>query len=79
MVMPSCGEVKGRLSRGLSEGLPAIDPAHGDLAGGHERPEQHGRGFRVGHAEWSSDFSLWLKADQNAGPAIRPLCPGALN
>jgi hypothetical protein len=21
------------------------------------------------------DVRLWLKADQNAGPAIRPLCP----
>ena len=29
---------------------------------------------------WTSDapldVRLWLKADQNAGPAIRPLCPG---
>ena len=31
---------------GPLEGLPAIDPAHGNLARGHQGPEQHGRGLR---------------------------------
>ena len=48
MVTQSCGEVKRLLDRGLVQRLPAVDPPHGDLPGGHQGPEQHGRRFRVG-------------------------------
>ena len=47
MVTHSCGEVK-RLAAGLPfEGFPAVGPPPGDLAGGHQGPERHGRGFRA--------------------------------
>ncbi len=60
MVTQSCGEVKRLLDRGVIEGLPAIDAAHGDLLRGHQRPEQHGRGFRVGQGALGLDPALEL-------------------
>ena len=48
MVAQSGGEVNRLLDRRLVQRLPAIDAAHGDLARGHQGPEQHGRRFRVG-------------------------------
>ena len=42
----SGGEVK--LGGGAVEGGPAIDPSHGDLTRGEERPEQHGGGLGTG-------------------------------
>ena len=39
----SCGEVKRLLDRGLVQRLPTFDPPHGDLPGGHQGSEQHGR------------------------------------
>ncbi len=60
MVTQSCGEVKRLLDRGLVEGLPAIDLAHGDLPRGHQGPEQHGRRFRVGQRALGLDPALEL-------------------
>jgi hypothetical protein len=42
----SGGEVK--VGGGAVEGLPAVNPAHGDLTRGQERPEQHGGGLGAG-------------------------------
>lgn len=44
----SGGEVKGHRSNGLREGLPSVDLAHLDLAGGEQRPEQHRYGLGAG-------------------------------
>ena len=33
---------------GLGDGLPSVDLAHGDLAGGEQSPEQHGHGLGAG-------------------------------
>src|SRR3954467_14392134 len=44
-VIGSGGEVKGLVSRSDVQGIPAIDPAQGDLAAGEQRPEQHAGGF----------------------------------
>ena len=41
-------EVKRHGFKGLREGFPAIDLAHLDLAGGEQRPEQHGHGLCAG-------------------------------
>ena len=46
--------------RGLVQCLPAIDPPHGDLARRHQRPEQHGRGLRVGQGALGLDPALEL-------------------
>src|SRR4051794_1680678 len=44
----SGSEVNGRDGERLGQGLPAVDLAHGDLARGEQRPEQHGRGLGRG-------------------------------
>src|SRR3712207_2870960 len=41
----SGGEVNHAAGRCLTEALPAVDLAHGDLAGGARRPGQHGGGL----------------------------------
>ena len=60
MVTQSCGEVKRLLDRGLVQRLPAIDAVHGDLPRRHQRPEQHGCGFRVGQRALGLDPALEL-------------------
>ena len=60
MVAQSGGEVNRLLDRRLVQRLPAIDAAHGDLPRGHQRPEQHGRGLRVGQGAWGLDPALEL-------------------
>ena len=46
------------IGRPVGEGLPAIDLAHGDLAGGEQRPEQHGGGFGAGQHGLGVDPAL---------------------
>jgi len=41
-------EIKRHCGGGLSEALPTVDFAHGDLAGCEQRPEHHRRGFGRG-------------------------------
>jgi hypothetical protein len=38
----------------------AVEPPHGDLPGGHQGPEQHGRRFRVGQRALGLDPALEL-------------------
>src|SRR5918998_1334944 len=52
----SGGEVK--IGGRAVEGLPAVDPAHGDLTGGQERPEQHGCGLGAGEQALGLDPAL---------------------
>ena len=61
MFTQSCGEVKRRLDRRLIQRLPTIDPAHGDLPRRHQRPEQHGRRFRVGQQDTALFPTIWEK------------------
>ncbi len=44
----SCGEVNDLIVWLFGEALPAVDFVHGNLAGGEQRPEQHGGGFIAG-------------------------------
>src|SRR3954468_14591245 len=44
-VIGSGGAVKGLINGSDVQGIPAIDPAQGDLAAGEQRPEQHAGGF----------------------------------
>ncbi len=60
MVAQSGGEVNRLLDRRLIQSLPAIDPPHSDLPGGHQGPEQHGRCFRVGQRALGLDTALEL-------------------
>jgi len=76
MFTQSCGEVKRRLDRRLIQRLPTIDPAHGDLPRRHQRPEQHGRRFRVGQRALSLNTALELPVqtfDGVGGPQGFPL------
>jgi hypothetical protein len=47
-IIRSCGEVNELVGWLLGEGLPAVDLSHRCLAGGEQRPEQHGGGFGAG-------------------------------
>jgi hypothetical protein len=42
----------------VGEALPAVDLWHDDLAGGEQRPEQHGGGFGAGHDGLGLDAAL---------------------
>src|SRR5947209_6630856 len=44
-VIGSGGAVKGLVNGSDVQGVPAIDPAQGDLAAGEQSPEQHAGGF----------------------------------
>jgi hypothetical protein len=44
----------------LSEVLPSVDLAHGDLGGSEQRPEQHGGGFGAGQHGLGLDPALEL-------------------
>jgi hypothetical protein len=54
----SGGEVK--VGGRALEGLPTVDPAHGDLTRGEERPEQHGGGLGAGQQALGLDPPLEL-------------------
>ena len=45
-VIVSCSKVNALNGRLLSQRLPSVHLPHGDLAGGEQCPEQHGRCFR---------------------------------
>lgn len=42
----------------FGESLPSVDLAHGDLARGEQRPEQHGGGFGAGQHGLGIDAAL---------------------
>ena len=72
----SGGEVNRARGWWLAEALPAVDLAHGDLAGGEQRPEQHGRGLRRGQHGLRLDAALELLVqplDRVGGPRRLPL------
>ena len=72
----SGGEVKGHRLEGLRQGLPPVDLAHLDLAGGQQRPEQHGYGLCAGQHGLGLDASAELLVqalDGVGGPGRFPL------
>src|SRR5512143_4270920 len=56
----SGGEVNDRVCRLGRQCLPAVDLAHGDLAGGEQRPEEHGGGLWRRQDGLSLDAALEL-------------------
>ena len=64
----SGGEVNHALGRRLTEGLPPVDLAHADLAGGEQGPEQHGG--RLGGGQ----RGLRLDAPLGAKQCFAPSC-----
>ncbi len=80
MFIQSCGEVNRLLAGHMLESLPAINPAHGDLARRHQRPEQHGRGFRRRQGALGLDAALELlvQAFEGIGGAQRSPLPGRI-
>ena len=65
--------------RRLAEALPAVDLAHGDLARGEQRPEQHGRGLGRGQHGLRLDAALELLVqplDRVRRPRRLPLARG---
>lgn len=48
MCARSSGEVKGHGRDRFEKGLPSLDVAHGDLAGGEQSPQDHGHGVGAG-------------------------------
>ena len=70
----SGGEVK--IGGRALEGLPTVDPAHGDLTGRQQRPEQHGGGLGTGQQALRLDPPLELLVqafDGVRGPRRTPL------
>jgi hypothetical protein len=57
-VVGSGGEVKRLVSGSDVQGVPAVDPAQGDLAAGEQGPEQHAGGLGAGQQALRLDPAL---------------------
>lgn len=74
----SCSEVSRALGDWLRDARPAIDLAHGDLAGGNQRPEQYSGCLGRGKDGLGLDAVIGLLVqplDRMRGPRRLPLAP----